>query len=397
MRQWPLQLWHFHVCSLQRNRRVESTEGSASSHRGRGIAVQSRLAGRDHQWRTAWSSLLLIITGCLIPGAAWAIDLAGSNQTIGSLSGNETVTNSGPGAATLTAGGDNSSTLFSGIIQNGAAVTGLTKAGHRSPDALGCRHLQRRHHGEPGWTFYRQLDRAVGRDERHGRGRSHADDCRQRLSRHRQLACGRGHGGDRSDFDGQQADPAGRRRHDLLGQLRRQRQPVPRQCRPPHADRHRRLVGHDRRRPGAVVLRRHRPHDRRHGAYRPRPGRGPYSGGRHVDGDQWRQAHRRPELGQFASTCSRGGLEHQRWLDRVRLRPYRRRQLRRRRAHHQRRRHAEQLCRRGDQRGVRHACRDRDWQRLDLGRHRPSRCRRGRRRRPVGHRRRPGDRQAATS
>jgi autotransporter-associated beta strand protein len=86
------------------------------------------LLGR-RQRRTAVSSLALLVTGCLLPGAAWAIDLAGTDQTVGSLSGNGTVTNSGPGAATLTAGVDNSSTLFSGTIENGAAATGLTKAG----------------------------------------------------------------------------------------------------------------------------------------------------------------------------------------------------------------------------------------------------------------------------
>lgn len=86
------------------------------------------LVGR-RQRRAAFSSLTLLVTGCVTPGAAWAIDLAGTDQTIGSLSGSGTVTNSGPGAATLTAGVDNSSTVFSGIIRNGAAVTGLTKAG----------------------------------------------------------------------------------------------------------------------------------------------------------------------------------------------------------------------------------------------------------------------------
>lgn len=84
---------------------------------------------RSRQRSTAVSSIALLIFGCLPPGVAWAIDLAGSDQTIGSLSGNGTVTNSGPGAATLTAGVDNSSTLFTGIIQDGAAATGLTKAG----------------------------------------------------------------------------------------------------------------------------------------------------------------------------------------------------------------------------------------------------------------------------
>lgn len=86
-------------------------------------------SARSRRQSTAFSSIALLIAACLPSGAARAIDLAGSDQTIGSLSGNGTVTNSGPGAATLTAGVDNSSTLFTGIIQDGAAATGLTKSG----------------------------------------------------------------------------------------------------------------------------------------------------------------------------------------------------------------------------------------------------------------------------
>jgi fibronectin-binding autotransporter adhesin len=57
-----------------------------------------------------------------------ALDLAGFNQTIGSLAGAGTVANTGAGA-TLTTGGDNTSTTFSGVIQDGAGATSLTKVG----------------------------------------------------------------------------------------------------------------------------------------------------------------------------------------------------------------------------------------------------------------------------
>ena len=56
------------------------------------------------------------------------LDLAGFNQTIGSLAGAGTVANTGAGA-TLITGGDNTSTTFSGVIQDGAGATGLTKVG----------------------------------------------------------------------------------------------------------------------------------------------------------------------------------------------------------------------------------------------------------------------------
>ena len=55
-----------------------------------------------------------------------------SIRPIGSLAsagGAGTVTNAGGAAATLTTGGDNTSTTFSGVIQDGAGMTGLTKAG----------------------------------------------------------------------------------------------------------------------------------------------------------------------------------------------------------------------------------------------------------------------------
>src|SRR5262249_1201215 len=48
---------------------------------------------------------------------------------LGSLAGAGTVSNTGGAGATLTTGGDNTSTTFSGVIQDGAGMTGLTKAG----------------------------------------------------------------------------------------------------------------------------------------------------------------------------------------------------------------------------------------------------------------------------
>src|SRR5262249_18936325 len=55
--------------------------------------------------------------------------LFGLHQTRGSLAGAGTVSNTGGAGATLTTGGDNTSTTFSGVIQDGAGVSGLTKAG----------------------------------------------------------------------------------------------------------------------------------------------------------------------------------------------------------------------------------------------------------------------------
>ncbi|MDF2116602.1 autotransporter-associated beta strand repeat-containing protein [Roseiarcaceae bacterium H3SJ34-1] len=71
----------------------------------------------------AWSPLSQHIL------ANGTLDLSGFNQTVGSLSGDGTVTNSGTAAAVLTAGGDNSDTWFSGIFQDGAGKTGFTKTG----------------------------------------------------------------------------------------------------------------------------------------------------------------------------------------------------------------------------------------------------------------------------
>lgn len=57
------------------------------------------------------------------------LDLNGFDQAIGALAGAGAVTNSGASAATLTANGNNSSTVFSGVIEDGNAVTALTKTG----------------------------------------------------------------------------------------------------------------------------------------------------------------------------------------------------------------------------------------------------------------------------
>ena len=58
-----------------------------------------------------------------------ALDLGGTTQTIGSLSGSGTVTNSGSRLATLAAGGNNTSTTFSGTLQDGNAPLALVKTG----------------------------------------------------------------------------------------------------------------------------------------------------------------------------------------------------------------------------------------------------------------------------
>lgn len=57
------------------------------------------------------------------------LDIDGFDQAIGALAGAGSVTNSGAGAATLTANGNNNSTIFSGVIEDGSAVTALTKTG----------------------------------------------------------------------------------------------------------------------------------------------------------------------------------------------------------------------------------------------------------------------------
>ena len=72
-------------------------------------------------------------TSLISVNAGGTLDLAGYNQTIGSLSGNGLVSNSGGinplGVATLTTGGDNTSTTFSGTLQDGPSALGLTKTG----------------------------------------------------------------------------------------------------------------------------------------------------------------------------------------------------------------------------------------------------------------------------
>ena len=66
----------------------------------------------------------------LTPVAQALLDLAGINQTFGSLAGVVSVTNSGISSpATLTVGGNNTSTTFSGVIADGNSATALTKLG----------------------------------------------------------------------------------------------------------------------------------------------------------------------------------------------------------------------------------------------------------------------------
>ncbi len=65
--------------------------------------------------------------------AGATLDLAGTNQTVASLSdgtaGGGTVTNSGAYVATLTLAPPAGSTTFSGVIQNGTGPTALTLNG----------------------------------------------------------------------------------------------------------------------------------------------------------------------------------------------------------------------------------------------------------------------------
>ncbi len=56
-------------------------------------------------------------------------DLAGFNDTVGSLAGAGSVTSSGPGSITLTAGGLNTSTTYSGVLSDGLGTVSLTKMG----------------------------------------------------------------------------------------------------------------------------------------------------------------------------------------------------------------------------------------------------------------------------
>ncbi len=61
------------------------------------------------------------------------LDLAGFNETIGSLADNAgsggTMTSSASGTSTLITGGNNTSTSFAGLIQNGSGTIALTKIG----------------------------------------------------------------------------------------------------------------------------------------------------------------------------------------------------------------------------------------------------------------------------
>ncbi|NDE50338.1 MAG: hypothetical protein EB014_04615, partial [Actinobacteria bacterium] len=57
------------------------------------------------------------------------LDLNGYSETVGSITGNGTITSSVSGTPTLTAGGNNTDTTFSGVIQNGSGTVSLTKSG----------------------------------------------------------------------------------------------------------------------------------------------------------------------------------------------------------------------------------------------------------------------------
>ncbi len=68
--------------------------------------------------------------GSAVTVAAGAtVDLAGTSETMGALSGAGTVTSSLAGLSTLTVGGGNTNGTFSGIIQNGAGTLSLVKTG----------------------------------------------------------------------------------------------------------------------------------------------------------------------------------------------------------------------------------------------------------------------------
>jgi|GEM_PF-1667768 len=63
-------------------------------------------------------------------GVVGTLDLAGLNETIGSLADSGLVTSTAPGTPTLTTGTDNTDTEFLGSIQNGSSASvGLTKVG----------------------------------------------------------------------------------------------------------------------------------------------------------------------------------------------------------------------------------------------------------------------------
>jgi autotransporter-associated beta strand protein len=68
--------------------------------------------------------------GSVMTVAAGAtLDLAGTSESMGGLSGGGTVTSTVAGQSTLTIGGGNTNGNFSGVIQNGAGTMSLTKTG----------------------------------------------------------------------------------------------------------------------------------------------------------------------------------------------------------------------------------------------------------------------------
>jgi autotransporter-associated beta strand protein len=77
----------------------------------------------------ATNNILPTTTGLSIASSA-TLDLFGTSQTVGSISGAGTVTNSNPGTfSLLTVGGDGTSQTFSGTLQDGAGTLSLDKTG----------------------------------------------------------------------------------------------------------------------------------------------------------------------------------------------------------------------------------------------------------------------------
>jgi outer membrane autotransporter protein len=92
----------------------------ASSYSGTTSVSQGRLAAGTGAF-SANSTFAIAAAGML--------DIRGTNQTIGGLTGPGTVTNDGGTAATLTVGANGASTSFDGILQDGTSSLGLTKTG----------------------------------------------------------------------------------------------------------------------------------------------------------------------------------------------------------------------------------------------------------------------------
>ncbi|MBQ0942022.1 autotransporter-associated beta strand repeat-containing protein [Ideonella sp. 4Y16] len=99
---------------------------------------QVRLSGSNsYQGATAVTSGTVTAgsTGAFSAASAFTtssgvvVDLAGYDNSMGSLSGSGTLTNNGAAAATLTMGGNNGSTTFSGVMQDGSAAFALAKTG----------------------------------------------------------------------------------------------------------------------------------------------------------------------------------------------------------------------------------------------------------------------------